>query len=313
MRRRTPIRSRSIAVALAIAVVAAAGILSPARVLAADPKIAAAGDIACDPVSSSYNGGNGTATACRHKYTSNLLVGAGYSKILGLGDMQYENGALTKFNTSYHPTWGRVKSITRPAPGNHEYQTSGASGYFSYFGSLAGTAGKGYYSYNVGTWHLIALNSNCSAVGGCGAGSAQEKWLRADLKAYTNRCTLAYWHHPRFSSGQHGNNSATAAFWNALYQYNADVILVGHDHTYERFGPQTPGAVADPLRGIRQFVVGTGGKSLYPFPTVRANSQKRHNGTYGVLEMTLKPTSYAFKFRPEAGKTFTDTGSGNCH
>ena len=281
---------------------------------AADPIIAAGGDIACDPGSGEFEGGAGTATACRQRYTSNLLVARSYAAILALGDLQYEDAALSKFNASYQPSWGRVKSKTYPALGNHEYQSGSAGGYFSYFGSRAGSPSRGYYSYTVGKWHLIALNSHCGQVGGCHAGSTQEKWLRADLVAHKNKCTLAYWHHPRFSSGaDHGSDPEYDAFWRALYDHNADVVLNGHDHIYERFGLQNPSAKADATRGIREFVVGTGGKDLDDLSSPAANSQIRHNQTFGILELTLKATTYSWKFRAEAGKTFTDSGSTSCH
>ncbi len=286
----------------------------------ADPIIAAAGDIACDPASSSFNGGYGSSSSCRQKYTSDLLL-SGVDRVLTLGDNQYENGALTKFRSSYDKSWGRVKSITRPAIGNHEYYVSGASGYFDYFNGTgvttgpAGSRGKGYYSYDVGSWHVIALNSNCSRMGsgGCAAGSAQEKWLRADLAANPRKCTLAYWHHPRYSSGSHGNNTAVNPLWKALYAAGADVVLSGHDHDYERFAPQNPYSGADAARGIRQFVVGVGGKGHYQFSSVKPNSQVRNGKTFGVLKLTLRPASYDWRFVPEAGKTFTDSGSTACH
>ena len=279
----------------------------------AAPVIAAAGDIACDPASTSFNNGAGTATACRQKYTSDLLVGAGLAGVLTLGDNQYEVGTLTQFQQSYHPSWGRVKALTRPAVGNHEYGTSGAGGYFDYFGTAAGERGKGYYSYDIGAWHLIALNSNCARVGGCGTDSPQGQWLRADLAAHQNRCTLAYWHHPRFSSGFHGNNSDVRPLWDALYAANADVVLAGHDHDYERFSPQRPDGTADSVRGLRQFVVGTGGSHLRSFGTVQPNSQARSHTSFGVLKLTLRSDGYDWRFVPAAGSSFTDSGSGTCH
>lgn len=213
----------------------------------AGTKIAAAGDIACDPASGSFNGGLGVGLECRQRATSDLLVGAGYEAVLGLGDLQYEDGAFSKFGASYDPSWGRVKAVTHPAPGNHEYLTAGAAGYYQYFGAAAGDPAKGYYSFDLAGWHLIALNSNCSAVGGCGAGSAQEQWLRADLAAHASAtCTLAYWHHPRFSSGEHESDSTYQALWQALYDANADLVLVGHDHDYERFAPQRRAALSTP-------------------------------------------------------------------
>jgi hypothetical protein len=278
-----------------------------------DPVIAAAGDIACAPSDPNYNGGLGTATKCAQKRTSDLVVSEQPTAVLTLGDNQYEIGRLSRFLESYDPTWGRVKSITRPTVGNHEYMTAGAAGHFDYYGAAAGPRGKGYYSFDVGSWHLVALNSNCAEVGGCGAGSPQESWLRSDLAAHPNRCTLAYWHHPRFSSGPHGNSAAMQAIWKALYDANADVVLAGHDHTYERFAPQDHTGVADPVRGIRGFVAGTGGKNHYSFGTTRPNSQVRNSATFGVLEFSLHPGSYNWKFEPVAGASFTDSGSDSCH
>ncbi|HKG54061.1 MAG TPA: hypothetical protein VKB04_07345, partial [Anaerolineales bacterium] len=192
-----------------------------------DPIIAAAGDIACDPSDGNFNGGNGTSGSCRQKAVSDLFVGKNFSAVLTLGDTQYENGALTKYQQSFDPSWGRAKNIIRPAVGNHEYTTAGASGYYGYFGAAAGDKTKGYYSYDLGAWHLIALNSNCSQVGGCGAGSPQEQWLKSDLAAHPTMCTLAYWHHPRFSSGEHGSNTSYDAFWKDLYAARADIVLNG--------------------------------------------------------------------------------------
>ena len=272
------------------------------------PVVAAAGDIACNPGSSSFNGGNGTATNCRQKYTSNSLVNARFSAVLPLGDVQYEAGEYNNFLNSYDPSWGRVKSVTRPAVGNHEYGTSGAAGYFQYFGSAAGDPTKGYYSFDLGSWHLIALNSSITR----DASSAQVTWLANDLAANTKPCVLAYWHHPRWSSGSHGSDTSVSAFWNTLHAAGADVVLVGHDHLYERFGLQNTTGAAD-ANGIRQFTVGTGGKSLYTFGTPLATSQARNNTTYGVLMLKLQPSSYSWRFIPEAGKTYTDSGSTACH
>ena len=239
------------------------------------------------------------------------MLQAGLTTVLVLGDVQYEDGALAKYLQSYDPSWGRLKNITRPAVGNHEYLTAGAAGYYSYFGAAAGSPTKGYYSYDVGAWHIIALNSNCSQVGGCGAGSTQEQWLKADLAAHPNACTLAYWHHPRFSSGQHGSNTSYDAFWRALYAAGADIVLNGHDHDYERFALQNPSGAADP-NGIQQFVVGTGGKNHYTITSVKPNSVVRNTDTYGFLRLTLHSTSYDWQFVPEPGKTFTDSGTLNC-
>jgi hypothetical protein len=272
----------------------------------ADPVIAAAGDIAC---------GSQTppGAACHHRQTSDLLVAEGFDAVLPLGDTQYERGALPDYQNYYHPTWGRVKSITHPVPGNHEYATAGASGYFDYFGAAAGDRTKGYYSFDLGSWHIVALNSNCANVP-CHRGSPQELWLRADLAMHQNACTLAYWHHPRFTSGSvHHSDAGMQPFWQALHEFHADVVLSGHQHNYERFDPQTPTGSADPSNGIRQFIVGTGGKDLYPFGSTPApNSAVRRSDTFGVLKLTLRPTSYDWQFLPEEGKAFTDTGTGTC-
>ncbi len=289
---------------------------------APDPVIATAGDIACDPSNSNFNGGNGAANSCRQMYTSNLLVGANLAAVLDLGDNQYYCGGYQAFLQSYGPSWGRVKSITYPAVGNHEYLTSGgtdctpanagAAGYFAYFGAAAGQPGQGYYSYDIGTWHIIALNSNCGNAGGCGATSPQGIWLANDLKTHANFCTLAYWHIPLFSSGGRANNNSKT-FWQLLYDNNADLILSAHDHTYERFAPQTPSGSLDTSRGIREFIVGSGGANHTSFVTIAANSEVRNASSFGVLEITLHPTSYDWQFVPEAGQTFTDSGTTACH
>ena len=300
--------------AIAAAVVATTSPAGPAT--ATDPVVAAAGDIACDPTDIAFNGGLGTSTRCREQYTSDLLVQLAPDAVLPLGDTQYENGAYSKYLQSYDPTWGRVKSLSRPAVGNHEYWTSGAAGYFQYFGAAAGDPSTGYYSYDIGSWHVIALNSNCSYIGGCGAGSPEEQWLRADLAAHPAACTLAYWHHPRFSSGPHGDDTSTADvadFWRDLYSGGADVILNGHDHDYERFAPQTPDGALDTGRGIREFVVGTGGSEFYARRAVAPNSEVYENTTFGVLKIVLHPTSYDWQFLPESGGAFTDSGSAWCN
>jgi hypothetical protein len=266
---------------------------------AADPVLVGAGDIA----SCSSSGDEATA---------NLLDSIS-GTIFTLGDNAYDSGTTTEYTNCYNPTWGRHKARTFPAPGNHAYNTTGATGYYNYFGSAAGDPAKGYYSYDVGAWHIVVINSNRSQVGGCGAGSAQEQWLRSDLAAHPTACTLAYWHHPRFSSGSaHGSSTATQAIWQALYDFRADIVLVGHEHHYERFAPQDALGNLDTARGIREFVVGTGGKSHYGFGTILANSQVRNSDTYGVLKLTLRSVSYDWEFVPETGKTFTDTGSASC-
>ncbi len=267
--------------------------------------VAAAGDIACEPTEAV------SRDRCRQQATSELLT-PDLTAVLTLGDNQYENGTLDKYRRSYDPSWGRVKAITRPAPGNHEYSGRSAQGYFAYFGAAAGPPGRGWYSFDVGAWHLVSLNSNCAAAGGCAPGSPQHAWLVDDLAASRSRCTLAYWHHPRFSSGFHGENLATAPFWEALHGAGAEMVLNGHDHHYERFAPLAPDGTVDPQRGVRQFVVGTGGRSLYPAPFRLPGSEVRDTSTFGVLLLTLRPDGYEARFVPEAGKTFTDQVSGRC-
>ena len=277
-----------------------------------DPVIAAAGDIACDPDHAKFLNGEGTASECRQRHTSDLLVGSGYAAVLPVGDLQYEVGSLEDFGLSYDPSWGRVKASTRPVPGNHEYLTPGAAGYYDYFGAAAGDRTKGYYSYDIGAWHIIALNSNCLDVA-CGPGSAQELWLREDLRAHPNQCTMAYWHHPLFSSAGK-SDSSVRPLWEALYDFNADVVITGHDHAYERFAPQTATGVADPVRGIRQFITGMGGRSHDSAGNLLANSQVRNNTTFGILELTLQDAGYAWRFAAEAaGPAFADSGSASCN
>ena len=231
--------------------------------------------------------------------------------VFTLGDNVYSSGTDTQYAQCFDPTWGRHKARTRPSPGNHDYNTSGASGYYNYWGALAGPAGRGYYSFDLGDWHIISLNSETSMA----AGSAQETWLRADLAASTKQCTLAYWHKPRFSSGtDHGSLSSAQPLWQALYDFHAELVLNGHEHNYERFAPQSPSGAADPTNGIREFVAGTGGESHYddegaPLP----NSEVFNGTTYGVLKLTLGSGTYTWEFVPIAGQTFTDSGSGTCH
>ena len=308
---------------LATLTVAIACLLLAAGPALADPVIAAAGDIACDSSSEFYNGGAGVPGHCRQRATSNLLVAGGFSAVLALGDTQYHVGALSDFNSVFDQTWGRVKPIIRPSVGNHEYSTSNARGYFDYFngeGRNDGPAGerdKGYYSFDIGSWHLIALNSQCGALGGCRRGSKEERWLTHDLATHPARCTLAYWHEPRFSSGPHGQEPVYDDFWRALYAAGVDIVLNGHDHIYERFAPQDPDAQPDPRRGIRAFIVGTGGKNhyapAYAFRVVQPNSLVRNSQTFGVLELTLHQDGYDWRFVPAAGGSFTDSGSGMCH
>ena len=240
--------------------------------------------------------------------TSALLDGIP-GTVFTLGDNVYDNGTATEFTNCYEPSWGRHKSRTKPVAGNHDYNTSGATGYYDYFGDAAGPRDKGYYSFDLGAWHIIILNSNISRT----ATSEQIAWLRADLTGSTAQCTMALWHHPRFSSGQHGDDATQQPFWDVLYEFNAEVVLVGHDHDYERFAPQTPTGVADPVRGLREFVVGTGGTSLRSFSTIRPNSDFRNSSTWGVIKFDLSPTGYSWSYITTTGGAVLDSGSGSCH
>lgn len=264
------------------------------------PVVLAAGDVArC--------GSSGSAA------TAAALARPGTVAVLG--DAAYESGSPDEFRACYGPTWGAFKARTRPTPGNHEYATPGAAGYFGYFGAAAGPADRGFYSYDLGGWHVVVLNSNCAQVGGCDEESPQGRWLRADLRAHPALCTLAYWHEPRFTSGtEHGNNIAMAPVWRSLYDAGADIVLNGHEHNYERFAPQTPDGTPDARRGIREFVVGTGGGGLYAdFGAPLANSRVRNDDTFGVLRLDLLRGSYRWQFVPVGGGSFTDAGTGRCH
>jgi hypothetical protein len=214
----------------------------------------------------------------------------------------------------FDQTWGRFKDRIRPAPGNHEFYFEGASDYFAYFGAAAGAPGQGWYSYGLGGWHIVVLNSECDQVGGCQAGSPQETWLKADLAAHPALCSLAIWHRPRFSSGYHGSDPVTQNLWKDLYAAGAEMVISGHDHDYERFAPMDADGVLDPARGIIQFVVGIGGADLRTPPGKLAdNSQVIITGVYGVLKLSLRPDGYDWQFIPEPGKSEGDGGSGKCH
>lgn len=263
--------------------------------------LAGAGDIAYD----------GT----QDEQTSALLDAIDPDIVFTLGDNAYERGTAKEFRDWYRPTWGRHRPITRPAAGNHDYRTRNASGYFGYFGARAGDPAKGYYSYEAGAWHVVVLNTNgegaCATIS-CNGGSAQERWLRADLAASQKRCTLAYWHHPRYSIGPQGTTSVTRALWEALYKDGVELALAGNDHNYQRWKPMDDDGEVDAARGIRSFVVGTGGKTpdgLGSHPNVAVAKA----GTAGVLKLTLRQGGYDWQFVPVAGRTFTDSGSGTCH
>jgi WD40 repeat protein/calcineurin-like phosphoesterase family protein len=290
------------------------------QVRAGDPVVAGAGDIACDPSSPAYGDGYGTDTACHERATSNSLMRMDLSAVLMLGDAQYEDATATKFAASFAPSWGRLKDLMRPVVGNHEYNDPGATAYFDYFNGAgrptgpAGARGAGWYSFDVGTWHVVALNSNCAIVS-CAAGAPQEQWLRADLAAHPALCTLALMHHPFVSSGSsdEGATPEVQPLWQALYDAGADVVLSGHDHAYERFALIAPTGVADPARGLREFVVGTGGKSLQGTASLRATSEVRSTTTFGVIALGLHARSYDWQFVPDTPGGFTDRGSASCH
>jgi hypothetical protein len=281
--------------------------------------VAAAGDVACDPADSSFNGGLGTAHACHEARTAAIVESIDPAVVLGLGDMQYEDGQLSKYTVSYDKTWGAFRGITyTTSGGGHDGFAAADSGYCQYFGSHACPNGKTYYSLDVGAWHIVSLDGNCSHVGGCQAGSAEEQWLRADLAAHRNRCTIAMWHYPRWSIGEFSDDPRTDAFVRDLYAAGAELILVGHDHLYERFAPQTPDGVAA-ADGIREFVVGTGGKNhlpgQYTVNTTHPNLQAWNADTFGILKLTLHPSSYDWTFVPDVGSpgSFSDAGSADCH
>lgn len=260
-----------------------------------------AGDIA------SCSQSNDTATA--------RLLGRISGTIFTLGDNVYPYGTAQKYRDCYKPTWGRYKNRTRPAVGNHDYdRTTRAEPYFAYFGARAGTSGRGYYSYDRGRWHIVVLNSNCGQVGGCESDSPQGRWLRNDLAKNPSRCTLAYFHHPLQATGLNTPSPQVRPFWSMLHARGADVILSGHAHRYERHAPMTPGGVRS-AKGIRQFVVGTGGADGGDevYRSQAPNLQRVKVGTPGVLRLNLRVDSYAWKFVPIAGENFTDSGTTDCH
>ena len=294
--RPTWLRAR-IAVLGALAVVVA-GLPGPAAAAVAPAVLVGAGDVG-------WCGVKWPAATAK-------LVAATAGTVIVAGDVAYPKGTKSDFAKCYAPTWGKFRARTRPAPGNHEYYTAGAKPYFAYFGKRAGTPGRGWYSYEAGTWHVVVLDSNCDAVGGCGPGSPQEAWLRKDLAAHPALCTVAYFHHPLFSSGPHGSSPQVRPLWKALYDAGAEVIVNGHDHDYERFAPQTPDGALDQAHGIREFVVGTGGAPLYPFLRRPANSEAKALA-YGVIKLTLGSGTYRWDFLPAAGQSFTDSGTGTCH
>ncbi|GHC68523.1 metallophosphoesterase family protein [Streptomyces flavofungini] len=268
-----------------------------ARAAAATVTVAVAGDIC--------------GSACNQ--TAPVVKSMDPQAVLTAGDNAYDSGSASEFRDKYDPYWGQFSKVVHPSPGNHEYRTSGAKGYFDYFGGKGvhvGERGKGYYSFDVGDWHLVALNSNLGST----ADKTQREWLAKDLGASTKPCTMAYWHHPRFSSGDHGDQTTMSSHYKILTDHRADVVVAGHDHHYERFAPAMADGRKDEANGLRQFVIGTGGRTLYSKTTSsKGPSEVFHNRTFGVGRFDLSATGYKFTFRPVDGRTFTDSVSGTCH
>jgi hypothetical protein len=294
-----------------------AAVALAASAQARSPLIAAAGDIACDPGSPHYNGGRGSRFTCQMKATSDLILSRRYRAVIALGDLQYLDGRFWKFRRSYGPTWGRFKPKTIPVLGNHEYGTHNARGYFRYFngsGVEVGKAGarrRGWYSRELGRWHIVVLNSNCGKVG-CGPDSPQIAWLRQNLRNHPNRCVLAAYHHPRYSSGRHERDEKVSTIWRTLYMAGVDVVLNGHDHDYERFAPQGARARLDRRHGVVEFVVGTGGHSLFNFGGFARNSRAHRDHTFGVLRMRLGPGRFRWDYEAVPDGRDIDTGSRRC-
>ena len=309
MARRIPLLLLGAFLVLAVAVAAARPASAPAS--QGETVLVGAGDIASCTVETDE------ATA--------KLLDAIPGTVFTTGDNVYYAGTPAEFAACYGPTWGRHKARTRPAPGNHDYTTPGGAGYFSYFGDAAGPVGKGYYAYTAGHWRVIVLNSNCvdpttpvtpdmDYLGNpCGVDSPQGQWLRGQLES-SPKCTLAIIHHPRFTSGAKAPGyQHVQPFWELLYQHGAELVLSGDDHVYERFAPQTPDGIPDPLFGVRQITVGTGGMTAYDFTSAAPNSEVFAGLTHGVLKLTLRKNTYRWAFVPIAGQTFTDGGSADCH
>ena len=273
----------------------------------------AVGDIACDPDDGRFEDGKGTDDNCRQMHTSDVALTMNPDFVAVLGDLQYSDGDLADFYRSYDPSWGRLLDVTYPTPGNHDYYSDEGAGYFTYFGERAGIPGEGYYSYDAGPWHVVVLNTLCDEAGGCEADSPQGIWLAADLADNDAACTLAYGHYPRFSSGDHGDGEGVAELYQILYDDGVDIYLAGHDHNYERLAQLDPEGSIDPS-GIRNFVVGTGGRdtrvgTVKPRPITESWS----DDTFGVLVLELSDGSYTFEFVSDGSGSFTDVGSSDCH
>ncbi|MBJ7457995.1 MAG: metallophosphoesterase [Thermoleophilaceae bacterium] len=294
--------------ALALALLVGEGVsvaANPSADSSAAPVIAAVGDIACQssaPI---------TTTTCRHAAVARAIEKSDPDSVWLLGDIQYPNGALDDFRSSFGKSFASLKSLWRPAPGNHEYYTPGAAGYYDFFGSAAGPAGRGYYSFNLRNWHVVSLNSNCDVID-CSENSPQLKWLRSDLKKNRNRCTAAFWHHPLYSSGLvHGDDPRSRPLWQVMQKNRAEFVLTGHDHDFEAFGRQDAFGRRDAKRGLMQFVVGTGGKSAYGLGQVSSNSRVRITDSFGFLSMQLNRNSFDWRYVQVDGKVRA-RGSGRC-
>jgi hypothetical protein len=300
------------------------GVNPPQLVLqtSSDPTVVATGDVACSPSDPGYNGGAGTPGHCHEMTTASLIGAINPTALFMLGDGQYNAGSLTDYDTSYDPSWGRFKAITSPVVGNHDYGTTGAGGYFSYFGSAATplqpscTSGcNGYYSFNVGAWHIVVLNTECAQLNGgagCAVGSPEELWLKSDLAAHPNLCTMVIGHRPRWSSNSFAS-ADIAPLIDDMYAAGVDLYVTGHAHSYERFSPQNPSGGLDTAKGIRQFVIGTGGAFYTGFGTIVPNSQVHKASIFGVMRFTLHSGSYSWSYAADPSTPFSDSGSGSCH
>jgi 3',5'-cyclic AMP phosphodiesterase CpdA len=277
--------------------------------------IAAAGDIACDPSNDSFNHGRGTRNSCRQQDVADLVERLDPDLVLALGDLQYDDATLAKFRRVYDKSWGDFKNRTWAVPGNHEYYVRNAQGFFDYFGSRLVGRDRGFSSRDVDAagWHIVGLNSNCELDIDCDPGSAQYQWLEEDLRTSPSQCTLAFMHHPRFSSGPHGNDRSVAPLMELMYQYGVEVVLVGHEHIYERFAPIKPNGDRNANTGIRQITVGTGGGQHYWIEDRQPNSVVHNTDRFGVLEMGLFPGGYSWRFAGIGGSNFTDSGRDTCH
>lgn len=286
------------------------------------PVIIATGDVACDPTDPGYNGGAGTPGHCHEMTTASLIGSINPAAVFMLGDGQYNAGSLADYDASYDPSWGRFKSSTKPVVGNHDFGTTGAAGYYSYFGNAATplqpgcTSGcNGWYSFDVGTWHIVALDTECAQLNGgagCAVGSPQEQWLKADLAAHPNLCTMVIGHRPRWSSNSFAS-ADIAPLISDMYAAGVDLYVTGHAHSYERFAPQNPSGVLDTAHGIRQFVIGTGGAFYTGFGTTAPNSQVRKASIFGVMRFVLRAGSYSWSYAADPSTPFSDSGTGTCH